>query len=327
MILLFIFKKKHMQHKTLTFPVFLALLFTVLFVFSCTKDSPTTSSKPDSKSEETASATGTPPTKAARLANGDYTCGDFLSGTYPAGSGFYIYPDYTINVSSLSNGTLVKVNVDLVDVPNRFSIYDAGGSLIATTGWVGNANYPGPWGTSINATQTSFMLAFAKSGSGIYKLRVETSTSPLSDSWNAAIVCGNGYIPPTYCDPVVPCACGGGSFSGTYAGSGFYIYPDIVLNMQCAQIGHTVQIACSYLNVPNRFSVYDAAGNLVTTSGWVGNASYYGPWGSSLSTSFSPTLSFTRSSTSAYYILRVETVRNTTYESQNDAWNVSTSCL
>lgn len=309
-----------MKQKMLTF----IIAFFTLFIYSCKKDGIKNNliQEPTKKFETNPSINNK---ASARLTNGNYTCGDFLSGNY-TGTGYYIYSDFTIDVSSLTSGSPVQVGVDVVEVPNRFSIYDDSGSLIATTGWVGSADYWGPWGGSLNTTQTTYVLDFAKSGTGIYTFRVETSTNPLSDSWNASISCGT-YTPCPNCPPTVVCICDYGNFSGTYSGSGFYFYSDIVLDAKCTQVGHNIQISCSYLDVPNRFSVYSTSGNLIATTGWVGNANYYGPWGASLSTSYTPVLSFTRSSTSACYILRVETVRNTSYEERNDAWNVTTSCL
>lgn len=314
-----------MKRRTLTFIVACFLIFNCLFYYGCKKEgAEALSTEPGTEQPKTDPSKE--PKRSARLSNGDYTCGDTLTSSF-TGSGYYMYPARTINVSSLAVGTLVQVTVDLVEVPNRFSIYD-GATLVATTGWVGSANYWGPWGASINSTQTTFVMSFAKSGTGIYTFKVETSTNPLSDSWNAQISCGSapsgggdgGGTPDT------TCLCSNASFSGSYSGSGFYVYTDIILDAKCVDIGKTIQLACSYLDVPNRFSVYSASGSLVATTNWVGNASYYGPWGSSLNTSYSPVLSFTRSSTSAYYILRVETVRNTTYEDRNDAWDVLTSC-
>ena len=36
-----------------------------------------------------------------------------------------------------------------MDRPNRFGVYDSNG-LVYSTGWKGFANYPGPWGSSLN---------------------------------------------------------------------------------------------------------------------------------------------------------------------------------
>jgi RHS repeat-associated protein len=135
---------------------------------------------------------------------GPSSCGSFYSGTWPSNSGFHIYPDEILNLATVGAGALITVDCDAVEIPNRFTIYDASGSFVASTGWIGNANYPGPWGSSLNQPSHQFMT-FTKGASATYKLRVETVTSTTtSDAWFASLTCGaspNGGPP---CSP----ACG-----------------------------------------------------------------------------------------------------------------------
>lgn len=79
----------------------------------------------------------------------------------------------------------------------------------------------------------------------------------------------------------------------------------------------------SSYDVPNRFSVYDANNNLVAYSGWMGYATYSGPWGMSLNTQQSKVISFVMNcSASSTYTLKVET----STQNYSDAWDASISC-
>jgi hypothetical protein len=77
------------------------------------------------------------------------------------------YPITT--VSSLSNQCFI-FNWFVLDRPNRFSVYDST-ALIWTSGWVGFADYSGPWGASLSTPSSgaSPVLTFS-STSGRYVL-------------------------------------------------------------------------------------------------------------------------------------------------------------
>ena len=137
---------------------------------------------------------------------GGYGCGSSLSGQYASG-GYHQYPDYTLNLSNVAQGATVQVNCDAVEIPNRFSVYAANGSLVATTGWIGYADYSGPWGSSLS-TPPNQVLLFTKQ-TNTYTLKVETAPPfSMSDSWNAIVTCAisgggngcaNGAIYPSSC--------------------------------------------------------------------------------------------------------------------------------
>jgi hypothetical protein len=85
----------------------------------------------------------------------------------------------------------------VVDRPNRFTVYDSTGirwtsGFPGTNGWVGQANYPGPWGLSLSTPLLGSTNICFLSTSGRYVL-VETGnaspTSPISDSFNYTITC------------------------------------------------------------------------------------------------------------------------------------------
>jgi len=75
-------------------------------------------------------------------------------------------------------------------VPNRFTIYDASGNYIASSGWIGYSSNPGPWGYSGISGPGSTTISFTKSSSvSTYKLRVETVTQGISDAWESSVSC------------------------------------------------------------------------------------------------------------------------------------------
>jgi len=99
-----------------------------------------------------------------------------LSGTY-TGNGFYTYVR-TLTLAGPSTCTWY-----VADVPNQISIKDANGNVVYTLPWRGTANYPGPWGQSLQ-TQNTFNFSL---GAGTYTVYVDTVTNVnnggLSDSW------------------------------------------------------------------------------------------------------------------------------------------------
>jgi len=115
-----------------------------------------------------------------------YECNDFVSGSY-AGNDYHIYsPLFICNDLGTAN---ITFNWVALDRPNRFSLYDSSG-LLATSGWVGTATYPGPWGASLS-TANSGTLGVPYT-SDMY-LQVEAGpaspTSPVSDTWQGTFVC------------------------------------------------------------------------------------------------------------------------------------------
>ncbi|WP_121356786.1 RHS repeat domain-containing protein [Flavisolibacter nicotianae] len=118
------------------------------------------------------------------------SCGQSFSGSSPAISGFYTYPDQTINVHTVAQGGSISLYYDAIELPNNFTIYDGTtGAMIATTGWQGYATYEGQWGNSLN-TQPSGVLTFTRGASSTYILRVTTQTQQYeNDAWNASIAC------------------------------------------------------------------------------------------------------------------------------------------
>lgn len=114
-------------------------------------------------------------------------CSGSLSGAWGV-NGYHQYVKDTLNVTAAVSGHTIRLSLQSYDVPNRFTVYNAAtGALVASSGWMGYANYSGPWGMSIN-TPTSGTLNFTKS-TNIYLLLVETSVNGTSDAWNTTMSC------------------------------------------------------------------------------------------------------------------------------------------
>lgn len=114
-------------------------------------------------------------------------CGDLFSGSH-SGSGYYTYPSQAFGVCSQDNGATITIYCYAADVPNRFNIQtSSGGGLVVSSGWMGYANYPGPWGQSLNTPNTK-SITFTKAQSTYY-LKVETSIQSQNDYWESTIIC------------------------------------------------------------------------------------------------------------------------------------------
>jgi hypothetical protein len=244
-----------------------------------------------------------------------------LAGSWPAGSGYqYVY--HIIDVSCVAYGDIVQLSVVAYDVPNRFTVrtgsIPGSGSYVTDSGWIGYANYSGPWGSSLS-TQNTQTITFTKT-SDYYTIQIETSVpSFMSDSWEVNLACE--------CEPECLDNCGT-NFGDTYYGTGFYIYPAIPLTFQCLDQNNcpvqSVQITVTALDVPNRFTIRrgSSTGTIVTQTNWIGYADYYGPWGSSLSTQNTQTLTFNYLSGTTYYFI----VETSAPSSPYDAWQASIAC-
>ena len=116
------------------------------------------------------SCTAPPPvttTTAAPAA--DYSCGDGYEQQSTSNTSYGFYPPVTVSSSDPTSNTFFW---EAMDRPNRFNVYE-NGSLVDTSGWVGNANYVGPWGSSLNTQSTGSFQFNWTSGSTNREVRVE----------------------------------------------------------------------------------------------------------------------------------------------------------
>jgi len=158
-----------------------ALSLALMVMFSCHDDqeaSPSNKIKGDPIIKST---------ESGRVAAG---CGGFASGSY-TGTGYHVYPAYTIDASTISSTGHITVNCTAYDVPNRFTVKNSSGSTVAYTGWLGCASYSGPWGPSI-CNSGSQSLSFTRGSSTTFTLTVETvAPASTNDAWEASIGCSN----------------------------------------------------------------------------------------------------------------------------------------
>ena len=120
-------------------------------------------------------------------------CGALVENTY-SGNDQYAYPN---NPISSNVDSYISFSWSVVDRPNRFSVYDSTGlrwisGFPGTSGWVGQANYLGPWGLSLSTPLFGSTNICFLSTTGRYVL-VETGNAstinPISDSFNYGFVC------------------------------------------------------------------------------------------------------------------------------------------
>jgi hypothetical protein len=119
--------------------------------------------------------------------DGGLKCGDTVENTYE-GIRPYRYPDNPIS-SSVDN--YINFYWSVSDRPNRFTVYDSTG-IRWTSGWVGQADYPGPWDVPLNTPLFGSSDICFLSKLGRY-VQVEAGgasrTNPISDSFNYTITC------------------------------------------------------------------------------------------------------------------------------------------
>jgi hypothetical protein len=114
-------------------------------------------------------------------------CGGFLDGSWGT-NGFHQYVKDTIRLDSIPAADTIRISVNSYDVPNRFTVYDASGTIVAGTSWMGHVSYSGPWGMSINTVETG-TLYFKRGTSAYFLFLVETSVNGTSDSYTVSITC------------------------------------------------------------------------------------------------------------------------------------------
>ncbi len=288
-----------------------------ILIYSCSKeqlDSPLTSEKTTIELLHNETFNDNTNPGSAIIKSENNLCGDYMSGFYDQG-GYHIYPLQVLDLTCIAEGEIVNVVVTALDVPNRFDVLD-GNNLLVSSGWVGFADYPGPWGQNL-AVPSPLTISFTKGSSDFYTLRVET-VAPLpnqkenqADEWYAYLDC---ECPAP--EPINDC---GSFYDGSFLG-GYHIYNETI-NLAGIPEGCTINVTVYALDVPNRFDILDG-GSLLISSGWLGYADYPGPWGWNIAEPSPVTISFVKG-TSDTYTLRVETV---TPPDQYDYWHAVVSC-
>lgn len=152
----------------------------------------------------------------------------FASGTHGT-NGFFIYPDYFFSAS----GSVITISWTSLDNPNRFTLYDPLGNLVATSGWAGFVSWIGPWGPSLNTlTNGSFTVAVPCSMStGCWRMVIETVVNTaeppgLTDDYSFSVsTSGPTYTLPTVSiAPTTTLVCTGSTATLTASGASTYTW-------------------------------------------------------------------------------------------------------
>lgn len=146
-------------------------------------------------------------------------CGDSYNGSY-SGNDFTIQI-HELDLSGASNGYTIFVTGNAQERPNRFNVYDDVDNLIGTTDWLGTASYSGPWGASLNASESG-NITFNYNSARTYELRVDIGpadpASPISDAWQASVNCSAPPpSPPPGPPPGPPPSAPGNCYTFTYS--------------------------------------------------------------------------------------------------------------
>jgi hypothetical protein len=142
-------------------------------------------------------------------ADPDYVCGDTINGSHTH-NGFYTYPNYLLNVQGATD--TVTLTYDVTTKPNRFTVYDAAGNLVVTSGWRGTATYAGPWGTSLSTLSTG-TISFSKGTGCFFRLLVESVTDvSTQDAFTVGLSCPVTGDPPVVTITYLSCSSGYGTY-------------------------------------------------------------------------------------------------------------------
>jgi len=242
------------------------LLFFTLFFIACEKDQPILVEEDARISESTESA--------SQRSNGTLGCGDFTSGQW-GGIGYHSYDPITLNIPG-DRPCEIKLSTNQLDVPNRFTIYNSNG-VVVSSGWIGFANYPGPWGSSLDNDNPGLAyLTFIADPNETYTLVVETVVNPKgrdrsgADSWEVQMWCE--------CEVDICVDDCGTSLSGYNSDIGYQVYSDII-DVSCLEPGCTVSLRINPFDVPNRFYVTTPSGQQLLSTPWLGESMNPGLWG------------------------------------------------
>jgi hypothetical protein len=113
---------------------------------------------------------------------------------YNCGEGFTLttssiaYAQYApVDICDQNEGTFMVFNYDVINRPNRINIYNQLG-LVSSSGWVGQADYAGPWGASLNTPSTGEVYIDSYSVSTApYYILVEAGAAETSESDSVTI--------------------------------------------------------------------------------------------------------------------------------------------
>lgn len=146
-----------------------------------------------------------PPTNAPTPApvtstNRTYSCTSQSSiQFYTSSLNYTVYDPVDIPSSDTQFNNTIRI--EAYDRPNRVTVTDSSGTVY-DSGWLGWANYSGPWGSSLN-TQGTIIESFSYNTTSSRELRVyggaADPSDPLNDALYVTITCGyNSDLVTTY---------------------------------------------------------------------------------------------------------------------------------
>jgi hypothetical protein len=196
----------------------------------------------------------------------------------------YIYPSIPIDFTGVQNGSTITLAYDSISRINRFEIYNVTDSTITvSSGWAGLANYPGPWGASIN-TPTTGDITFIYDNTKTYVLNVQVGgadpNNQTNDAWSVVLGCTYIAPPPTYYY-YTGILCGGSiqeSFRSTTANLDT---ANVIVKANCTACGNTQQCFDNIsIGSPNTNDIIATYNNCFTCNGntpYVAVNTYYNP--------------------------------------------------
>jgi uncharacterized membrane protein YgcG len=157
---------------------------------------------------------------------------------------FYIYPSIALDFTGVQNGSTITLAYNSVGRINRFEIYNQTNSTITTSsGWAGQANYPGPWGLSINTPSTGD-ITFTYDNTKTYVLNVQVGgadpNNQINDAWSVVLGCSYTPPPPTYYY-YTGILCNGSTQQAFRSTTPNLDSANVIVKALCSACGNTVQ--------------------------------------------------------------------------------------
>lgn len=116
-----------------------------------------------------------------------YGCGSGIVVSNDPNTSFHSYGNFYLDTDSVASMTILWVSNAR---PNQFYVVDDNdNSTVATSGWVGEANYPGPWGMTGLSTAQNGSFSFNPIAGHTYHLHVDAGNGDTNDTWEVSIAC------------------------------------------------------------------------------------------------------------------------------------------
>lgn len=165
------------------------------------------------------------------------------------------------------------------------------------------------------APANGYKVLYRPAGSSGAYAELNVSTSPVvlpnltANAYEGTVeaVCASGSSStPQAFSAVIPMVCSSVR-TETYSGTSAYTFPQIPLTLTNAANGTPITIAYDVYTRPNKFTVRNITDStIVSSTSWIGVASYSGPWGGSLSTALLGNMTSFNYDNTKQYVLEIE---------------------